>query len=118
MWYRLDCVDERCPTYRVNYWKRPMLGVQVVDITEELGVHFGAAKDEGLLISKVYAGSPAERAGVETGDVIVAVDGEAIDTASDIRKALEGESGRTVDVEVIHDGRAVSLVAEIPNYDL
>jgi predicted metalloprotease with PDZ domain len=117
IWYRLDCVEASCPTYTVNYWGRPLLGVQVTDLTEELREHFGADPDTGLLIAKVYEGSPAEDAGVETGDVIVAVDGRAIEESSDIERALKRREDDIVEVEVIRDGRSVTLDAKLPEYD-
>jgi S1-C subfamily serine protease len=117
IWYRLDCIDTRCPTYTVNYWGRPLLGVQVEDITAELREHFGADPDTGLLIAKVYEGSPAEGAGIETGDVIVAVDGRSIEESSDIKRALKGKEGDVVEVEVIRDGRSMMLDAALPAYD-
>jgi len=64
LWYRLDCLDTSCPTYRVNFWGRPLLGVQVTGMTAELREHFGADAETGLLISKVFEGSPAEDAGI------------------------------------------------------
>jgi membrane-associated protease RseP (regulator of RpoE activity) len=117
IWYRLDCFEASCPTYTVNYWGRPLLGVQVDDITAELREHFGADPDAGLLIAKVYEGSPAEMAGIETGDVIVAVDGRSIEESSDIQRALKGKEGDVVEVEVIRDGRSLTLNAELPVYD-
>jgi C-terminal processing protease CtpA/Prc len=117
IWYRLDCFETRCPTYSVNYWGRPLLGVQVEDITAELREHFGANPDTGLLIAKVFEGSPAEDAGIETGDVIVTVDGRSIDESSDIKRALKGREGDVVEVEVIRDGRSLTLDAELPAYD-
>jgi predicted metalloprotease with PDZ domain len=117
IWYRLDCVEASCPTYSVNYWGRPMLGVHVTEITAELREHFGADADTGLLIAKVIEGSPAEDAGIETGDVIVAVDGRPIEDGSDIKRALKGREGDVVEVEVIRDGRPLRLDAELPAYD-
>lgn len=117
IWYRLDCIETRCPTYTVNYWGRPLLGVQVEDITAELREHFGADPDTGLLIAKVYEGSPADHAGIETGDVIIAVDGRSVEESSDIKRALKGKEGDLVEVEVIRDGRSLTLDAELPAYD-
>jgi predicted metalloprotease with PDZ domain len=117
IWYRMDCIESSCPTYRVNFWGRPMLGVHITEITEELREHFGADPDTGVLIAKVIEGSPAERAGVEVGDLIVAVEGRLIEESSDIKRALKGREGDVVEVEVIRDGRSVALNAELPQFD-
>ena len=117
VWYKLDCIDPGCPTYRVDYWGRPMLGVHITDMTSELREHFGSDSDTGLLIAKVVPGSPADHAGIETGDVIVAVDGRAIDDSSDISRALKGREGDVLEVEVIRDGRSLALDAELLQFD-
>ena len=117
MWYRLDCVDEGCPTYLINYFGRPVLGVQVSDMTGELREHFGGDAGVGVLISRVYPRSPAAMAGIETGDLIVAIDGDPVGSTSDIRESLADTEGRIFEVEVIRDRRPVTLQAGIPDFD-
>ncbi len=116
MWYRLDCVEQRCPTYRVSYFGRPMLGVEVTEITRELQQHFGGDAGTGVLISNVYPGSPAELAGIETGDMIIAVDGRQVGEPGDIRDAIEDNEGEYLDIEVVRDRRSMTLEAEIPEF--
>jgi serine protease Do len=69
-----------------------------------LGVSLAQAKD-GVLVTGVIPGSPAERAGLEVGDRIVGVDGKATATDKALRDALhEHEAGQRVTVEVMRDG--------------
>ena len=81
-----------------------MLGVQLTGVTPELRRHLGGDEDTGVLVAKVLEGTPAEEAGILVGDMIVAVDGEPVEDAGDIRHALHGKSGETVEVEVIREG--------------
>ena len=117
VWYRLDCVEDGCPTYSVSYWGRPILGVQVELLNAELREHFGADAGSGLLVAKVYEGSPAEMAGVEIGDLIVTIDGRSVAEPDDIQHALRDKAGETFDVEVVREGRSLDLEAEIAAYD-
>jgi membrane-associated protease RseP (regulator of RpoE activity) len=97
-----------------HFGRRPLLGVQLVGVTDELREHLGGEEGTGVLVSKVLAGTPAEDAGIEVGDLIVAVDGEPVEDPSDIIDALGDTEGRTIDVEVIRDGRPTTLDVTIP----
>lgn len=91
--------------------KRAHLGVRLVDLTDELREHFGAPKDTGLLVASVEDGSPAEKAGIHVGDIIVGVDGKDVDSSSDLRRGLrEKKDGDSVRVEVLR-GRARQTLA-------
>lgn len=63
---------------------RGWLGVQIQDITRELAESFSMKRPIGALVSKVIAGSPAEKAGLEVGDVIIAFNGREIETSGDL----------------------------------
>ncbi len=90
------------------------LGVQLSDLTPELRVHFGVPEDVGVLVGKVVDGSPAFRAGVEVGDIVTAVDGVAVDSASSLAHAIRGhEDGDTVILEVWRDGRMEKISAAL-----
>ena len=90
------------------------LGVQLSDLTPELRVHFGVPEDVGVLVGKVVDGSPAFRAGVEVGDIVTAVDGVAVDSASSLAHAIRGhEDGDTVILEVWRDSRMEKISAAL-----
>ncbi|RMH41433.1 MAG: PDZ domain-containing protein [Deltaproteobacteria bacterium] len=90
------------------------LGVEVTSMTRELRKHFGAPADAGILVSRVEPNSPAARAGVRVGDVIVAVAGKNIDTPWDVWKALSGRrKGDKVAVVVVRDGKRRALTATL-----
>lgn len=90
------------------------LGVQLMDITEELREFYGAPRDAGTLISRVGEDSPAAVAGFEVGDVITAVAGEPTENSRDVvRSVAQFDPEEEVSVEVIRDGAPVTLTATL-----
>ena len=67
---------------------RNYLGVRVLSLTEDLRAYFKAPRGRGILVSRVDDGTPASKAGLRAGDVIVAVDGKGVSDQSDIAEAL------------------------------
>jgi S1-C subfamily serine protease len=69
--------------------KNAKLGVQVQPLTPDVAQQLGLPEgSHGVTVAGVESGSPAERAGVQQGDVIVAVDGQAINNVAELRSAL------------------------------
>jgi len=66
------------------------LGISVQEITPDLAERLGLPVDEGLLIAAVDGGTPAARAGLQRGAVLLAVDGQAVDGVVETAKALYG----------------------------
>lgn len=90
------------------------LGAQVTDMTEELRGFFGAPKDAGILVSKVKPDSPAAKAGVRVGDVIVKVGGQRIEHAWDVLSATAGKKkGDRVELVVIRKKHRKTLTATL-----
>jgi serine protease Do len=67
---------------------RPRLGISAEPITDQLAGFFGVKDGRGVLISEVTDGSPAAKAGLKAGDVIVAIDDGKIESVSDLRNQL------------------------------
>jgi len=116
-----DCDDEDdCPlrfqNYSLFFDDKPVLGVELIDTTPELREHLGGSREQGLLIGKVMAGTPAERAGIEVGDLILAVGGDEVASTGELRHALARRKGETFDIELVRDGErrsvSVTLVEE------
>lgn len=97
---------------------RGWLGVLIQDVTRELAESFAMKKPHGALVAKVLKDSPAEKAGVLVGDVIVSFNGNKIGVSSDLPPVVGGTKvGRTVPVKVIRHGKPVTLrvkIAELP----
>jgi hypothetical protein len=112
-----QCQGNDCKSITWHSSRKPLLGVQLVDATPELREHLGGDEDTGILISKILEDTPAEHAGIEVGDLIVAIDGETIEDAGDVRHALLGKFGANVEVGVIRDGRPRSFEVAFPDED-
>ena len=92
------------------------LGVSVLPISEELRRHLGAPADRGVLVDTVRRGSPAERSGVESGDVIMEVTGMPVRSGGEILAALaDWRRGDTVSLVVMRDQERLSLRATLVN---
>ena len=92
------------------------LGVEVLQISPELRKRLGAPADRGVLVDGVRANSPAAKAGIEVGDVIVRLDGDAAGSASDMLNAMsDRKKGDTIEVDVIRDRSPVELRATLDN---
>jgi len=94
------------------------LGVRLIQITPELREHFGAKSDAGVLVGRVEKDSPAQKAGIEVGDVITSVDGAPVDSARDlsrtVRRKKAGDSVK-LELERNRSRKAVTVtVAERP----
>ncbi len=63
---------------------RGWLGVQIQDVTRELAESFDMSRPHGALVAKVVADSPAEKAGLQVGDIIVDFNGQEIETSSEL----------------------------------
>ncbi|WFP51529.1 DegQ family serine endoprotease [Methylomonas sp. EFPC3] len=63
---------------------RGWLGVQIQDVTRQLAESFGMDRPHGALVSKVIPGGPAEKAGIQIGDIIVEFNGQVIETSGEL----------------------------------
>jgi membrane-associated protease RseP (regulator of RpoE activity) len=108
--------DERDRSVEVVEWSmaKGRLGITVMGLTPELRTYFGSTTQAGLLVASVEPSSPAAKAGVRVGDVIVETNGQIIDDVGDIRSAMAmSKKGDVVDVDVIRDRKPVALKATL-----
>lgn len=92
--------------------ERYQLGVQFESLTPEIAAREELAADEGALITEVVSDSPAEDAGLKVGDIITAVDGDAVDiehTLSDRLFAYEAQD--QIMLDILRDGETIQLSA-------
>ncbi len=99
--------DQLIATGRVS---RAWLGVTMTDLTFEKGQALDVGRNRGALIEEVGAGSPAAEAGLERGDVIVAVDGhEVVDSKDVVYRVSSHLAGDEIDLSTIRDGKVRSI---------
>jgi serine protease Do len=67
---------------------RGRIGVQIEPVTKEIAESIGLGKAQGALINRIEPGAPADKAGLEAGDVITKIDGKAIEKSSDLPRVV------------------------------
>ncbi|HYF38185.1 MAG TPA: PDZ domain-containing protein, partial [Gemmatimonadales bacterium] len=100
-----DVVEQILTTGRV---RRAFIGIEYRDIEPQLAAQFGIPVREGVLVGVVGRGTPAERAGLEPGDIITAIDDAEVAHGGDLRGILrQRKPGDTVTLTVVREsGRA------------
>jgi len=94
--------------------KRGYLGVVLEGLSEQLGEYFGAKDGEGALITEVEEDSPAEKAGLKAGDVIVKIDGEEIEDPGDVVEVvMDKEEGDKVKISVLRNKKKKTFTVEV-----
>ena len=93
---------------------RGWLGVQIQDINPRLAESFGLSSDDGVVITNIIINGPADKAGLDRGDVITHIDDEKI---IDFRDALDRISkykpGQTITLTVVREGKVVEKNAKV-----
>lgn len=88
--------------------RHPFLGIQYQALNPQLATEAGLTITEGALLESVVDGTPAERAGLRPGDVIIAIEGIPVDDRhSLVSLLLEHVAGETISLEVLRDGRTI-----------
>jgi Do/DeqQ family serine protease len=86
--------------------RRGMLGVAFQDVTPELAEAFGLGTQHGAVIARVMEGSPADKAGMKQGDVVIEVDGRPIRTGADLRNRIGLKPvGQRMSIAYLRNGR-------------
>ncbi|MGY1488412.1 DegQ family serine endoprotease [Methylobacillus pratensis] len=89
---------------------RGWLGIGIQEITKDLAESFGMKNTNGALVAGVEKGSPAEKGGLEAGDVVVKFDGKAVNVSSDLPRIVGAtKPGKQVPVEVLRKGASKTL---------
>jgi S1-C subfamily serine protease len=86
------------------------LGIRFQEISGQLALYFRLPSDQGILVVHVDSDSPASKAGIKAGDVLLKVDGKSVSDENDLRRAVDGlEPGKDASVTVQRDGKPVDL---------
>ncbi len=89
---------------------RGWLGVSIQDLTPSMAQKFGVKSTLGALVADVLAGSPAQKAGVKTGDIITAVDNQQVKSAADLEQIITSEPvGKKVDLTIIRAKKTIHI---------
>jgi serine protease Do len=98
---------------------RGWIGVQIQPVTSDIADSLGMKKAEGALVAEPQKDGPAAKAGIESGDVITSVNGEAVKDARELARTIGGMApGASVKLNVLHKGqdKVVNLtLGQLPN---
>jgi len=85
---------------------RGWIGVQIQPVTQDIADSLGIKKAEGALVAEPQAGSPAAKAGIKSGDVILYVNGEKVKDARSLARTISAMApGTSVRLGLLHDGK-------------
>ncbi len=92
---------------------RGRLGVQTHDMDSDLGSYFNAPGGRGVLILDVVDDTPAKRAGLKSGDVILGVGGDEVEDTEALREALRDRGAGRVELRILRNGRSRTIDAQL-----
>jgi serine protease Do len=94
--------------------RRGRLGVGIQAMTSDLARSLGLREVRGVLVNTVDGGGPAERAGIRAGDVITAINGDAVDSANALRNRIAGtRPGTEITVGLLRDNKEQQVRARL-----
>ncbi|RJQ17917.1 MAG: DegQ family serine endoprotease [Nitrospiraceae bacterium] len=97
---------------------RGWLGVTIQNFTPELAREFGLSKSSGALVTEILNGSPAEKAGLKRGDIIVEVDNKEVKNVETLRNMIaQSRVGSRITLKVVREGKPLPLsvaITELP----
>jgi serine protease Do len=93
---------------------RGWLGVSIQNLDEDMREAMGIDERRGVLIGDVFAGQPADKAGIRRGDVVVSINGNDVTDVNDLRNAVADiRPGSNVPVTVVRDGKKTTMKVKI-----
>src|SRR5260370_31816109 len=96
------------------------MGVVIQEVSKELAESFGLARPAGALVNALEKGGPAEKGGVETGEIILKFDGKPVSTSSELPRIVGNtKPGSKASIEVWRKGgtREIPVTARDPPQD-
>ncbi|MDH7488159.1 MAG: trypsin-like peptidase domain-containing protein [Anaerolineae bacterium] len=97
-----------------GYVRRPYLGISHVELTPGMATYYGLSVTQGTLVVRVVQGSPADRAGLKPGDVLLAINDERLDEEHPfLNVLLHHQPGETVTLHVNRYGQDLTLQATL-----
>ncbi len=93
---------------------RPYLGIAPVTLTPAIAAQLGLSTTQGVIVDSVATGSPADQAGLQQDDVIVAIDGQGITSEAQLRQAIQQHKiGDTITLTIIRNGQQSDVHATL-----
>jgi len=97
---------------------RGWLGVGIQDLTPELADYYGLKAEKGVLVTQVFEGDPADKAGIKVNDVILSVDGQNVTTGRELSAMIANTPvGHQTKIDLIRDGKKKALTVTLAKRD-
>ncbi len=99
--------------------RRGMLGVNIQNLTEDIAKSLDLKDAKGVVVSNVKAGSAAEKAGIKSADIIVAINGDPVEDSNTLRNKVAGTlPGSDIKIKILRDGTEQELTAKLDEFNL
>jgi serine protease Do len=106
----INMAKQLLPQLKEGKVRRSWIGVVIQDITPELKAKLGLGTEEGALVSDVVSGGPADKAGIQRGDVILRFDGKPIRSTQNLPFVVASAPiGKTVEMEIMRGNQRLNL---------
>lgn len=93
---------------------RGWLGIEVQPLTEDLAESFGLKDRPGIVVAGIFRDGPAQKAGLQLGDVILSIDNEpAADGRKSMNQVARTKPGDRIGIDVMRNGKTLKLTAEV-----
>jgi serine protease Do len=97
---------------------RGRIGVQIAPVTKEVAESIGLGKPSGALVQNAEAGGPAEKAGIEAGDIITKVDGKPVEKSGDLPRLIGNtKPGTKTTLQVFRRGTTKDIVVTVAEFE-
>ena len=93
------------------------LGVSIAEVPDEEAAKFGLKEAKGVLIRQVVAGQPADQGGIKANDVVVSVDGAAVEGPRDLQRIISSTPvGQSVKISLMREGKETQVAVTVGAY--
>jgi C-terminal processing protease CtpA/Prc len=99
------------PAFRHTMGSR-RLGVNLQNLDPDLAAYFQVDPNEGVLVTRIEPDSPAEKAGIHSGDIITHINGNKVNSAEDVAGMISEGDAKTVEVTVLRHGSQQKIIAK------
>ncbi|MFQ6039170.1 MAG: PDZ domain-containing protein, partial [Candidatus Aminicenantales bacterium] len=100
--------------YQWGFEQRKYIGVYLQELNRELSEYFGVEKGLGLLVSRIEKDSPAEKAGLKVGDVIIRADGKRVERTRELSDLIQDKKkGETITIEYLRRKKTQQVEVEV-----
>jgi serine protease Do len=89
---------------------RGYMGASIENVTPQIAESLGMGERKGALVADLTPGGPADKAGVKSGDVVVGLDGQSVNSATELtRLVAQSHAGEVLHLAILRDGKAMTI---------